>query len=311
MPPGDRIGVIYLMRCAEGPEPAIRFIESYRRHRPGLPHDLHVIFKGFDAPAALAPARELFDGLPIKAIELDDGGFDIGSYRAAAAQVSNDCVLFLNTFSRILADDWLASYWQAFRSPRAGLVGASGSWQSNASNAASFLIWARLRRRLRRRRRPAASASALAAGHRPAMPRRTIPNLIAAIGNRIYFLIFFPLFPNPHIRTNAFMIERQLFLSLTFPRLRSKYAAWRFESGYRSLTRQIARRGLEALVIGRNGTGFVPDRWQGSATLWEGEQENLVIADNQTDDYAHGTAERRKFLNAAAWLDPARKRGKA
>src|SRR5262245_44046771 len=97
------IGVLYLCRFHEGEAPVRRFLASYRRHASAADHDLHVLFKGFPDRRALAAARALFDGTPIAAIELDDGGFDIGSYLAGARRVDNPRVLLLNTFAEILA----------------------------------------------------------------------------------------------------------------------------------------------------------------------------------------------------------------
>src|SRR6185312_166977 len=86
-------------------------------------------------------------------------------------------------------------------------------------------------------------------------------------------------FPNPHIRTNAFMIERKQFLSLKFPAFVSKQDVYRFESGRRSLTRQILARGQKPVVVGRNGMMYEISEWRSSSTFWTGEQDNLIIAD--------------------------------
>src|SRR5215469_7404354 len=125
-----KTGVVYLYRFAEGEEPVRRFLDSYRTHPAGLAHDLHVILKGFPHRAALDAARALFTGLPINAIEVDDTGYDIGSYFAAARMVANSQLLFLNTFSEILAENWLSYFDRAHSMQGVGIVGATGSWQS-------------------------------------------------------------------------------------------------------------------------------------------------------------------------------------
>ncbi len=114
-------GVVYLYRFVEGATPVRTFLNSYRAHPAGLEHDLHVILKGFPDRQALAAARALFGSLPINTIEVDDTGYDIGSYVAAAKSVANRKLLFLNTFSEILADNWLAHFDRALNMPgRAG-----------------------------------------------------------------------------------------------------------------------------------------------------------------------------------------------
>jgi hypothetical protein len=93
----------------------------------------------------------------------------------------------------------------------------------------------------------------------------------------------FPKFPNMHIRSNAFMIDRDVFAAIarqfTFA---DKIDAFLFESGPSSMTRQIQSRGLEVLVVGRNGHGYPPDSWPRSDTFRQGGQTNLLIGDNQT-----------------------------
>jgi hypothetical protein len=67
-------------------------------------------------------------------LELDDSGYDIGSYFAAAKVVINPRLLFLNTFCEILADNWLAHFDKALNVSGVRLVGATGSWQSASSS---------------------------------------------------------------------------------------------------------------------------------------------------------------------------------
>jgi hypothetical protein len=108
-------------------------------------------------------------------------------------------------------------------------------------------------------------------------------------------------FPNPHIRTNGFMIERTTMLDLRFDGERTKMDSLRFESGKAGMTRQILGRGLEALIVGRDGRGYEPDEWYESRTFRSGEQENLLIGDNRTRQYADGDESFRAFLRQLAW----------
>jgi hypothetical protein len=95
-----------------------------------------------------------------------------------------------------------------------------------------------------------------------------------------------PQFPNAHLRSNAFLMRRELFVELTRTLVVSnKLQARLFESGERSLTRQIRQRGLDVLVVGRNGRGYSPLHWPQSDTFRQRTQANLLIADNQTRIY--------------------------
>jgi len=128
-----RIGVIYLCRFAEGERPVRAFVGSYRTHPAGADHDLHVIFKGFPDKRSLAEVRALFGELPVHSLELEDKGYDIGSYFDAARTVADRRLIFFNTFSELLADNWLKKFDAALDLPGVGVVGATGSWQSPRS----------------------------------------------------------------------------------------------------------------------------------------------------------------------------------
>ena len=297
------IGVVYLYRFAEGELSARSFVASYRAHPAGVEHDLHVVLKGFPDPASCAAARALFGPLCANLIELDDSGYDIGSYLAAARQVANSRLVFLNTFSEILADDWLVHLDAALNRPDVGLVGATGSWQSLGSAYTAALLrlahWIRHPVRYvgsHRDARPHSSAAA-------AMPRRGFRDTALKIRG-LADLYEFGRYPNPHIRTNAFMIDRDCFLSLRSKRFRRKADVYKFESGRRSMTNQVLKMKPRALVVDRSGRIYDVRDWKSSATFWTGTQENLMIADNMTRKYALGGSQLRQLLENYAWQPP-------
>jgi glycosyltransferase involved in cell wall biosynthesis len=95
----------------------------------------------------------------------------------------------------------------------------------------------------------------------------------------------FPSFPNPHIRSNGFLIAREHMLRFEPHDIREKLDACIFESGENSLTTQLRRGGLSAIVAGADGGGWdVPD-WPQSRTFRLQDQSNLLISDNQSRQY--------------------------
>lgn len=78
-------------------------------------------------------------------------------------------------------------------------------------------------------------------------------------------------------------------------------AAYKFESGKKGLTRQILDMGKEVLVVGKDGAGYKMGLWNRSKTFWQDDQENLLVADNQTRSYQNGTMEQRRYLSIMAW----------
>lgn len=105
-------------------------------------------------------------------------------------------------------------------------------------------------------------------------------------------------FPNIHIRSSAFMINRRLFCSITEgQKIANKIDAYNFESGPQGLTKQVLAKGKEILLVGRNGRGYTPKFWASSDTFRQGRQKNLLVADNQTRNFeAFPWNEKREFV---------------
>lgn len=101
----------------------------------------------------------------------------------------------------------------------------------------------------------------------------------------------FPMFPNVHVRSNAFMIRRARLETIwSSLRVRTKLDAFLSESGPASLTRRILGMGFNVLLVGADGRGYKPQEWPTSGIFRQGFQPNLLVHDNVTrrfemDDY--------------------------
>lgn len=75
-------------------------------------------------------------------------------------------------------------------------------------------------------------------------------------------------FPNPHIRTCAFMMKRNLFLQYSdkckLPQ--TKEDTWEIEHGAGSLTNFVLNRGGQAVVVNNCGDVFYPQDWEEAQT---------------------------------------------
>ncbi|WP_315831409.1 hypothetical protein [Bradyrhizobium prioriisuperbiae] len=109
-------------------------------------------------------------------------------------------------------------------------------------------------------------------------------------------------FPNPHLRSNAFLLRRELFLTMhPGQRMTSKMAVWLFEHGPASLSRRIHALGLAALVVGKNGRGYRTPWWPASETFRQGTQSNLLVHDNQTRGFERAPMAEKRTLFRLAW----------
>lgn len=248
------IAVCYLVRAADsGFEAALeRFATSYRQYSAGIDHQLYVAFKAFNTPSEREHAHSLLSSIPYTPLDVDDEGFDIGTYATIARRTREPLICFLNTHTEILCEHWLAKLAGVIGLNGAGLAGATGSLESMQSDL-----------------QPAGS---------------------------------FPGFPNIHLRTNAFIIARELFCAVTDGvAFRTKFDAHSFESGPQSMTRKILERGLQVFVVGRNGRGYSPRWWPSSETFRQGAQANLLAADNQTRVYEAAPWEEKRGFAQRTW----------
>ena len=269
-------GVVHLVWQPAGTEPLKRFIESYRAFPAGMEHELTVVFNGFSGTDT-AEHRELLAALPHRELQLEGSVLDIAAYFWAARELDYRYLCFLNSYSTPLVSGWLSKLHTHATDPSVGAAGATGSWESFYS---SYLR------------------------HRRADSRGRLSRLLRSPYHRwktARYRANFPTAPNPHLRSNAFMLERSRFLSLQPRRIKTKWDTWVFESGRRGMTARLLAQGLQVVIVGRDGHAYEPEEWPESATFRLAEQRNLLIGDNRTRDYEEAGAEERALLNALAW----------
>ncbi len=261
------VAVVHLASGSLGVEPLEAFVRSYRAHDAGASHRLVVVFNRFEDASGAAGHRAALEAVEHEELWPDEPLQDLAAYLLAAARLDAERLCFLNSGSEILADGWLAALDRHTRRPEVGLAGATGTYESHVSGA-------------------------LHAPDRGA--------LVRAAGGLLTWRSF-PRFPNPHVRTNAFMAQAQTIRGLRLPDLASKHGAHMLESGRRSITRQVLASGRQAVVVGRDGEAYPPERWPASRTFRSGEQENLLVADRRTREYGAADAGERARLAALAW----------
>lgn len=274
--------VVHLVRRKNGVNPLRKFLKSYAENTAGVAHDLLIIFKGFSNKEALSEYYRQLRDFRYASIRVMDFGFDIRPYFIAAKTFNYQHFCFLNSFSIILSKDWLLKMYEHGCKKDVGLVGATGSYQS---------IYSGYMKRLNEYRTYP-------------LFRRFLYRFLGAI-LLMRFKQYFPPFPNCHIRTNCFMISRETMKKIRCGTIYRKIDAYRFESGKSSLTRQIMDMNLRVLVVGDDGKGYGKEDWYKSGTFFQGDQNNLLVADNMTNKYLNGDIATKWDLARRAWGDKA------
>jgi hypothetical protein len=305
------IAVVHLVWGPLGPAPLREFLASYRQYPAGSDHELVVLLNGVSGEQLPALLAEL-EGGEHRLLTLEAPVQDLAAYVQAAERLEHERLCFLNSYSAILAPNWLAKLANALDEPTAGLVAATGSWASVRSAVLNALFLPNPYRGVVPERRVAREqllAMELERGGEEvdgqARPRRSLIGSVLATLRTLppmpEQLLRFEGFPAKHLRTNAFMADRTTFVGLRTGRIDRKMDAYLLENGHRSFTRQVQSLGLRALVVDRDGAFYDHEDWPRSRTLWQGDQEGLMIADNQTRIYANGGIDRRRLLSTFAW----------
>ncbi len=297
--------VVHLVREANGLSALRGFAEALRSHPPGVECELVLAMKGFASFAEAQPyIDEVADFAP-ETLFFEDRGFDLGVYFAAAARLRRNRYCFVNSFSRPLADGWLAKLDAALGRQGVGQVGATGAW---ASSHSWFTYSMGLPSAYRGLIPPAPRARELLRVpelERNGRPRRSAQETVRArlttLRDLPRALFYYEPFPSAKLRTNTFMITHEMLRELPLFVVRNKQDAYSLEGSRECLTRMLERIGLNSLVVDRAGGVYGPEQWDRSHTLWQGDQEGLLVADNQTQHYTCGSFDLRHLLSALAW----------
>ncbi|MEJ7768913.1 MAG: hypothetical protein WKF89_13945 [Chitinophagaceae bacterium] len=277
----NKVAVVHLIWIPYGLSIFERFIASYKKYPSDYQHQLVLLFNGVVNQDATMPYHELADreGLVYTSYYKKEGQ-DLEAYFWLAPQLSEEFVLFLNSFSQLLAENWLSKYMQATVTSKKGVVCATGSNQSYYSSMLYENSWT------------------WSKGKSLETNFKKYKLLIKTI--LLYRVLFKP-FPNPHVRTTAFLINRQLFLSVRFTKPVNKFQAYLFESGRNGFTQQLLKKNMSIHVIDRDGMLYSMSEWYRSKTFWRGKQENLLVSDNQTTIYEVANESEKRRLTFKAW----------
>lgn len=273
------IAVVYLARGeGNGILSARKFFASYKERSAGADHNLYVICKGWSDNDEETELRNLAKSHDAVILDQADDGFDWGAYFRAAKSISENYVIFLNSHSKIVGDDWVDKLVFGFTHKSIGIIGVTGSFSS-------WVDWTAC---------PPFSAYSILS-----YPLRLIKN----IGNSIAYRGKYDPFPNIHVRSNAFIIRTDLFKefakSMDIPQKKSD--AHELESGIIGLTNFVRSKNLDVNICDLSGRLLPPQEWSRGNFFRAGSQKNLLIEDNQTNAYNEANIAKKHFMEYKSW----------
>jgi hypothetical protein len=280
------ICLLHLVWKPLGVEPFRDFIASYKEKPPGVEHRLVIAFNGFENEAEAHEYRDLLGSVAHDRTIVSPPTQDLPVYFKALETFDEKYFCFLNSYSVILDEGWLAKLHRHLTSSNEiGIVGASGSYESYYTN-------------LELERGPFSTSR---------FRLRRLAHDLPLLYQDYRTYANFPPFPNYHIRTNGFMIKRDVMLKLKYRRLQTKMDCFKFESGREGMTRQVMRMGLKPIVVGRDGRAYEKEQWCESGTFRINGQHNLLIADNHTRRYAEADEHTKLLIEQVTWGSWARR----
>lgn len=314
--------VVYLARYSPTYLGIDQFLTSYKEFPAGTSHTLYIVAKGFPDAGSVQILRNMLSEkeLDPEIIEVDDSiGYDLQAYMIAAQIVIENKICFINTFSILKSVNWLMKLKKAFEQSDVGMVGGTGSFESIRNSWEVYLKFVLISNNYKFDRKMVRNFYSRCQDLNPnaklvydskilrvkkylgdikhKRPPFSLDRNLESLNNDLNELILnhegynfiqdFPYFPNPHIRTNFFMVNKSDFVLFETKLLETptKMTCSIVESGFESISRHFLQKGKRLLVVNSDGDFFDIEHWADSDTFRIGSQTKLLCSDNRTDEF--------------------------
>jgi len=259
--------VCYLFTSFDKIESFKDFLSNYKKFSSGLDHKLIICFKLLDE-TRINHLQKMITNINFTSFidPIKKNDFDFGSYNRVAQIYPENQILFMNSHSYPICDNWLSKLIN--NSGENTLIGTSGSYES-------ILDSLKLKKKYK---------------------------FFTYIYKKIIFKRIFNNFPNPHIRTSSFLIKGQIFLNyMSNKKINNKVDAWRIESGKDSLTNYFKLMNYYIYIINSDGDKFVEKDWKLSEIYNYLKQSKSIISDKHTRRYDTLNENDRQLSRKRVW----------
>jgi hypothetical protein len=282
-----------------------RFKESYLKHSAGFEHKLIIIRKGFENHEQEWEQLMNREIISYECRSYPDADHTLGYYRKILEDYSDRYVLFCTASCELLVDNWLLLFMKHASPNR--LMAHCGSYASTQDvilHNKSVSI----------KCKPSFyKSNNFCTNYCPYKKANVsiLTKITRKVKNKFFSILRdrteygkhcienFYSFPNPFLRTSAFMVPPNLLQRIRYwpdiSVVTNKSDAQLHESGKDSLSIQALKAGYELLVVGADGIAYPMEQWKESRTM-SYNQENLIIGDHMNKCYSYASPEmRRRF----------------
>ncbi len=243
--------VCYLFTCFDTIDSIKNFKNNYLKFNSGFDHNLIICFKLLNQKQITNIIKDLRDLKFSKFVDPHNmNDYDFGSYKRVAELHQDKQILFLNSHSYPISENWLLKLMN--NSGNNTLIGTSASNESLLSSLKlkkKYKFFSYLFKKMRLKKK-------------------------------------FSIFPNPHLRTSSFLIKgEKLFDYLKDIKIQSKEDTWEIESGKKSLTNYFKKNNFNIYVVNSDGNKFTENDWIYSETYYYSKQLKSIISDKHTRKY--------------------------
>jgi hypothetical protein len=287
-------GIVYLCRGIDiDHQDIIDFSVSLEKNllalEPNYRYKIYIIFKGWEEKKHINP-KYFFSNIKkkISFFDFSDDGFDLGTYFKVLKYVDEEYIYFFNSTSRIIDDNFFKFSINAMLDKKLGLLGWAGSFGTLRPSIKKIFFKLKINININKNFMNA------------------IKNLlidIIAFPYHLYLYKNFPKFPNPHVRSNAFLIKKDLYeeFSKISKYSETKIESCELESGKNGLTKFVQKKGYDVKVINSKNKIFDIRECDKSETWRTGDKQHVLVADNGTLSYEKMPISRKLFKEYSAW----------
>tara|TARA_B100001057_G_scaffold280940_1_gene281345 strand:- start:1981 stop:2796 length:816 start_codon:yes stop_codon:yes gene_type:complete len=262
-----KILVCYLITKFDEKNSLKNFLKKYQEMQSGINHELLICYK-FLNQKEITIIRNILKDLNF--IEYIDqhiiNDFDIGSYGRISKNFPSRLIFFLNGNSFPNCHNWLKIIADNYEEN--SIIGTSAS---NLSLYSSLKL-------------------------------KKFYKFFTYFFRLYKYKKKFDKFPNPHLRTNGFLINSDDFNHYMIDKnINNKEDSWAIESGKKSLTNFFKNKKFNIYVVNSKGNKFSEIDWKLSETFNYHKQDKYIISDNQIRKYLDLDDVKKKISQLETW----------